>query len=248
MGMDLTLDLATRRLNRRMFLKLCLPVILAACSAPRGETPTAEPPATTHLPTLVPTQAPAIEATVPAVATVPATEVPAAVAPTLPPTPACGDEDDEVTLAQTEGPFFTPNSPERTSLLETGLAGTPMTLTGLVLNTRCLPVAGALVDFWHADDAGIYDNTGYKLRGHQFTDDQGRYTLETIVPGLYTGRTRHFHVKVQAANQPVLTTQLYFPDEPANASDGIFSPELLMEIEDADGMQSARFNFVLEVA
>ncbi|MDL1903090.1 hypothetical protein FBR02_20265, partial [Anaerolineae bacterium CFX9] len=119
----------------------------------------------------------------------------------LAPTPACGDDDDDdVTIAQTEGPFYTPNSPLRTSLLEEGLTGTPMLLTGYVLTTGCQPVANALVDFWHADDAGVYDNAGYRLRGHQFTDEAGRWTLETIVPGLYPGRTRHFHVKVQAPN------------------------------------------------
>src|SRR4051812_26260364 len=48
-------------------------------------------------------------------------------------TPACGDADD-VTPEQTEGPYFTRNSPERTSLLETGAAGTKLTLTGVVLD------------------------------------------------------------------------------------------------------------------
>ena len=86
----------------------------------------------------------------------------------------------------------------------------------------------ALVDFWQADDRGQYDNTGYRLRGHQFTDDTGHYRLETIVPGLYSGRTRHIHVKVQAPNQPVLTTQLYFHGEPANQRDFIFNPDLVM--------------------
>ena len=76
-----------------------------------------------------------------------------------------------------------------------------------------------------------YDNNGYRLRGHQFTDADGRYAFETIVPGLYPGRTRHFHVKFQAANNPVLTTQLYFPGEPDNERDGIFRPELLLTIE-----------------
>mgnify|MGYP000002783158 CR=1 FL=1 len=165
----------------------------------------------------------------------------------LAPTPACGDDDDE-TPAQTEGPYYTPNSPERASLLEAGMAGTVMILSGAVLKTDCQPVARALVDFWHADDAGVYDNVGYKLRGHQFTDDQGRYTLETVVPGLYPGRTRHFHVKVQAPNQPILTTQLYFPDEPGNASDGIYSPALLMAVEDIDTGKRAAFDFVLDMA
>src|ERR671923_286173 len=72
---------------------------------------------------------------------------------------------------------------------------------------------------------------GFPLRGHQFTDDAGRYRLETVVPGLYPGRTRHIHVKVQAPNQPVLTTQLYFPGEARNAADGIFNQALLMQVQ-----------------
>lgn len=158
-------------------------------------------------------------------------------------TPPCDDGDD-VTPAQTTGPFYTPDSPERTSLREPGIAGTPIVVSGSVLTTGCRPVAGALVDFWHADDHGVYDNAGYKLRGHQFTDAQGRYTLKTIVPGVYAGRTRHFHVKVQAPHRPVLTTQLYFPGEPRNARDGLYDSSLLMEVRDAGG-KAAAFDFVL---
>lgn len=164
---------------------------------------------------------------------------------TLPPTPACDDDDDDPTVAQTEGPFYTPDSPERTSLIEPGITGTPLLVTGHVLSTDCTPIAGALVDFWHCDDAGNYDNVGYLLRGHQFTDANGRYTLETIVPGLYPGRTRHFHVKVQAANGPILTTQLYFPNEPDNARDGIYVPELEMDVQSTADGQAATFDFVL---
>jgi protocatechuate 3,4-dioxygenase beta subunit len=102
------------------------------------------------------------------------------------------------------------------------------------------------VDFWQADDRGEYDNAGYRLRGHQFTDDAGRYRLETIVPGHYPGRTRHLHVRVQAPNGPVLTTQLYFPDEPANQRDGIFTPELVMKVRDVDAGKLATFDFVLQ--
>ena len=161
------------------------------------------------------------------------------------PTPACGDDDD-VTLAQTEGPFYTPNSPQRTSLLEPGITGTPLVVSGYVLSTDCQPVPGALLDFWHADDGGVYDNVGYRLRGHQFADAGGRYTLETIVPGLYPGRTRHIHVKVQSPNGPILTTQLYFPGEPRNDTDGIFRPELLMSVQALESSQAAAFDFVVE--
>lgn len=150
----------------------------------------------------------------------------------LAPTPECRDDDDlDLTLAQTEGPYFTPDSPERTSLREDGIAGELLTVSGFVYSSGCDPAPRALVDFWHCDADGVYDNVGYRLRGHQFTDDEGRFTLETIVPGVYPGRTRHIHVKVQAAGGPVLTTQLYFPDEPGNDRDGIFDPLLVMDIE-----------------
>ncbi len=165
---------------------------------------------------------------------------------TLQATPACPDADDE-TPAQTEGPFFKPRSPRRTSLREQGITGTPLVLAGQVLTRSCRPVAGALLDFWHADDKGVYDNAGFRLRGHQFADDAGRYRLETIVPGVYTGRTRHIHVKVQAPNGPVLTTQLYFPGEPRNQTDGIFNAKLLMAVRDGAGGRLATFTFVLDV-
>ena len=165
---------------------------------------------------------------------------------TLTATPSC-DDGDEATPAQTEGPYFTPNSPEKTSLLEAGMAGTKLVLTGTVVSTTCVPIANALVDFWQADDGGNYDNQGYRLRGHQFTDAQGRYSLTTIVPGLYPGRTRHIHVKAQAPNQPVLTTQLYFPGEPQNASDGIFREECLIGIANAADGRTGTFQFVLDV-
>jgi protocatechuate 3,4-dioxygenase beta subunit len=163
---------------------------------------------------------------------------------TLAPTPACGD-DDEPTAEQTEGPFFTPNSPERKSLLEDGMQGVYMLVSGRVLGTDCQPIAGALLDFWHCDANGVYDNEGYRLRGHQFTDEQGLYELETVMPGLYTGRTRHIHVKVERANGPVLTTQLYFPDEPDNLTDGIFDERLLMTMLSAESGIHGQFDFVL---
>jgi protocatechuate 3,4-dioxygenase beta subunit len=164
----------------------------------------------------------------------------------LGPTPACPD-DAQPTPRQTEGPFFKPDSPQRSSLLEPGIAGTKIVVSGLVLSTDCKPVARALVDFWQADDRGEYDNVGQRLRGHQFTDDQGRYRLETVVPGLYPGRTRHFHVKVQAPNRPVLTTQLYFPAEPQNQRDFIFNPQLVMKTQDAADGKLAAFDFVLDL-
>ena len=166
---------------------------------------------------------------------------------TLEATPACGAPEDP-TLAQTEGPYFTPRSPRRRSLLTPGLKGTRLVLTGRVLTTRCRPVPNALLDFWQADANGVYDNDGYRLRGHQRTDTLGRYRLETIVPAFYPGRTRHIHVKAQAPGRPVLTTQLYFPNVARNRSDGIFDPALLVRgLRHGAERWTARFDFVLDV-
>ena len=167
-----------------------------------------------------------------------------ATAAELPPTPACGAPA-AATARQTEGPYFKRDSPQRASLLAGAGAGDSLALGGRVLDSRCQPVAGVLLDFWQADGRGDYDNEGMRLRGHQFSNATGRYRLDTVVPGLYPGRTRHLHVRVQAPGGPVLTTQLYFPGEAGNRSDWIFAPSLqVVAVRDGDGLL-ASFDFVL---
>jgi protocatechuate 3,4-dioxygenase beta subunit len=163
----------------------------------------------------------------------------------LPATPACHDGD-EATLPQTEGPYFKPSSPARIELFEEGMAGQPIELIGLVLTRACKPVPAALLDFWQADANGEYDNSGFRLRGHQFTDAEGRYRLRSVVPGAYPGRTRHIHVKVQPRDGRVLTTQLYFPGEAKNRSDGLFRKSLLVRTAKNAGSLAGRFDFVVD--
>ena len=242
MGSGTVLKLS-RRFFRRRTLLVPLAAVLAACSGlGRGET---EQPGSSAQPA-----ADSQGTRAPASATQPTTQSSNSTQPaastTLPATPACEDDDDP-TPPQTAGPFYTPNTPLRTSLLDSGSAGTRLLLSGQVLSTRCTPLAGALLDFWHTNDAGEYDNEGYTFRGHQFADDEGRFVLETIVPGIYPGRTRHIHVRVQAPNQPILTTQLYFPSESGNQGDSIFDPALLVTLADAANGKEAQFTFVLDV-
>jgi len=167
-------------------------------------------------------------------------------------TPSCGQQP-QPTPRQMEGPYFTRNSPQRRSLLEDGVSGSRLVLSGQVRGLDCAPLAGVLLDFWQADGDGRYHNRDYRLRGHQFTDHDGRYRLETVVPGLYPGRTRHLHVKVQAPAGPVLTTQLYFTGEPRNREDPIFSAALLMSragssLQGESGAVQAGFDFAIPTA
>ena len=161
-------------------------------------------------------------------------------------TPACDDGGRRPHARADRGPDFTPDSPRRRNLVEPGMAGRRLVVSGVVLGTDCRPVPRALLDFWQADDAGEYDNEGYRLRGHQLADARGRYRLATIVPGLYPGRTRHIHVKVQRPRGEVLTTQLYFPGEARNRGDGIFDAALLMRLRRGDQPWAGGFSFVLD--
>jgi protocatechuate 3,4-dioxygenase beta subunit len=147
-----------------------------------------------------------------------------------------------VTPRQTEGPFYTPNTPKRISLVEPGSKAPQLVVLGTVLSADCKPVPNALLDFWHSDERGEYDNRGFRYRGHQFADAQGRYRLETIVPAEYPGRTRHIHVKVQAPGGRILTTQLYFAGDPGNRRDGLYRPEL--EMKKGKGEETS-FDFVV---
>jgi protocatechuate 3,4-dioxygenase beta subunit len=158
----------------------------------------------------------------------------------LVPTPASADPDETPTPSAGEGPFFTPRSPERATLLEPGVAGTPIDLSGRVLDTRGRPVPRALLDFWHADASGQYDTQGFRFRGHQYAGADGSFRLRTIVPGSY-GPPRHYHVKVRAERGTALTTQLLFPGDERNG--GPLDDRLLMAVDDGH----ARFDFVLDL-
>jgi len=215
-------------------------LLLAACAAPIDSAALTAPSAT---------RAASVTSALPATSQPTATIAPTKAIPTQTTSatvlPACTSPA-ALTLAQTEGPYYKAKSPERTALLEPGMGGTKLIVTGYVLTKDCQPIANAWLDFWQADDHGVYDNAGYRLRGHLFTDETGRFTLATILPGEYPGRTEHIHVKVQAPNGPILTTQLYFPGVAANDRDSIFDPALLADVQDTATGKVATFNFVVQ--
>jgi protocatechuate 3,4-dioxygenase beta subunit len=150
-----------------------------------------------------------------------------------------------VTPSSTAGPYYRSGSPERSSLVERGIPGQRVIVTGVVFDRDCEPVGGVWIDFWQADGRGRYDNSGYRLRGHQYTDSSGRFRLETVLPAAYGSRPPHIHVKLRAPGGSNLTTQLYFPGEKKNRTDWIFNQKLLITWAD-ESKKQAIFNFVLE--
>lgn len=152
-----------------------------------------------------------------------------------------------LTSPNQEGPFYSPGSPQRESLIEAGMAGNPVQISGYVYDQECNPLPGIKLEFWLADVNGNYDNTGYKLRGHTFTDERGFYTIESIEPTSYTGRPPHIHVKLfDPQGIEILTSQMYFPGS-ENSADVSAAPDLLVDYSDLDanGKQQVFFNFTV---
>lgn len=158
------------------------------------------------------------------------------------------------TLGQIQGPFYAWRSPRRRDIRDTYPGDTTLVLEGYVLDTSGRPLPGYVLDFWQTDETARYDNAGYRYRGHQFTDRQGRFELLTVAPRPYSAggqwRTAHIHAKAQGPGTRMLTTQLYFPDlADLNAMDPIFDPSLVLAESGSSGsVRRLRFDFILAEA
>jgi len=144
-----------------------------------------------------------------------------------------------ITPAQIEGPFY----PGRASfqaisdLTNGGKAkGKQINLNGQVVDRRCNPIAGALVELWQAAASGKYNHRNdpnkapldpsFKYWGKAVTDAQGNWHFKTVVPGAYPAsgdwwRPAHIHFKVANTGVPELTTQMYFLHDKYNEKDHI---------------------------
>lgn len=143
------------------------------------------------------------------------------------PSAPCTEADLTPAVADVSG--FKSGSPERASLIEAGVPGPRIILTGFVIGLKCGRVKSARLDFWHADPRGAMDAQRFRFRGHQLTDADGRYRLETTMPGAIGSRAPHLAVRLTPPGQPPLTTVLFFPDDPKNVRDQQFVPKLVMK-------------------
>jgi len=160
-----------------------------------------------------------------------------------------------------EGPFYTDNPPmiDNNKLAPDSEEGTRMIISGRILNLDCDEfIPNTIVDVWHANDAGAYDNQGFHLRGFTTSNEQGFYLFETIMPGKYLNgnkyRPSHIHYKITPPDFPTLTTQLYFSgdtDIPADAAASITSGEfdatdrIISLTENAEGKLEGTFDIVI---
>lgn len=120
------------------------------------------------------------------------------------------------------GPFYRPDSPMRNNLVIKGEPGTLIELSGTIRHIDCkTPYNKAKVELLHCNNDGLYDNASdeYRYRGTTFTDENGNYVFNTILPVPYNAaggpyRPAHFHVMITAEGYQPLITQLYFTGDP----------------------------------
>ena len=119
------------------------------------------------------------------------------------------------------GPFYRPMAPLRKSLIFEGLKGNRITVSGKVYTNDCeTTLKDALVEIWHCNTEGEYDNKSSKMlhRASWKTDKSGNYSFKTILPGKYLNgelyRPSHIHFRVTAKEHQELISQIYFAGDP----------------------------------
>ena len=137
------------------------------------------------------------------------------------PTLVLGQECD-LTTDDIMGPYFVEGAPIRTVIAHPDELGQRLFVSGRILQNDCeTPISGAMLEVWHANDAGCYsinldcstgnpENDDYNLRGKMFSNENGQYAFETILPGYYANRPQHIHIKITTPDEEVLISQLYF--------------------------------------
>ncbi|KDM67001.1 MULTISPECIES: catechol 1,2-dioxygenase [Acidiphilium] len=156
-----------------------------------------------------------------------------------------------------EGPLWVPGAPlckGEARLDQDPEAGEALFMEGQVRDIEGRPVAGAIVDVWHANTKGGYSHfdpsqSRYNLRRRIETDAEGRYRFRSILPagygcppegptqqlldrmGRHGRRPAHIHFFVTAPGFRKLTTQIniegdeYLHDDFAFATrDGLIPP------------------------
>jgi catechol 1,2-dioxygenase len=175
-----------------------------------------------------------------------------------------------------EGPLFVEGAPlsdGSASLNRAGDAGEPLAMSGTVFDAEGQPVAGAVIDVWHANAKGSYSifdtsQPGFNLRAKIRTGSDGHYAFDTVMPvgyscppggatetllakvGRHGARPAHVHFFVRAPGQRALTTQINIADDPLVNDDFAFATRegLIPPISRDDSGARISFDFHLQPA
>jgi catechol 1,2-dioxygenase len=179
------------------------------------------------------------------------------------------------TQANNLGPFWREGAPHLqngASLLQAPTPGSKLTFSGLVLNEKKEPVAGAEVDVWHSSTVGLYENQDpsqpeMNLRGVFVTDAQGRFSFTSVKPAGYpvpndgpagallkaqkrhNMRPAHLHFLIYKPGFKTIASQVYVQDDPYLETDSQFGVTKALignYRKEKDSSYSLEFTFVVE--
>ncbi len=181
-----------------------------------------------------------------------------------------------LTPSQIDGPFYPMAIQDydwdltRVSVGNGRAQGEVIEVTGRVLDAKCQPLPGCVIEVWQANVHGRYSHPRDEGKGRSLdpnfqgyarlpTDKDGRYRFLTITPGAYAAmgdwiRPPHIHFTVHAPFNPSVTTQMYFAGHPLNAKDLLLAPlspaqraslEVGFDTVKADGICTGTFNLAL---
>jgi len=175
------------------------------------------------------------------------------------PTALLSRQDCNITNNDILGPYWAENHPYRAILANIDEPGTRIYITGTIKANNCdTPIENAIVDVWHANNDGCYtifqecdtgntDEDPYNLRGQMLTNENGEYAFESIWPGYYSGRPRHFHYKIRTPDNHELVTQCYFLIDPeVNDSWILDHPGLVIPLEEGEEGLYGSFDIIMD--
>jgi protocatechuate 3,4-dioxygenase beta subunit len=130
-------------------------------------------------------------------------------------------------------------------------------ISGQLLASDCrTPLPDTLVEIWHTDPEGRYDQSdNFYLRGQFRTDAKGRFKFATIPPGHYRQGSKwhpvHINFRINHPAIPPLFTRLYFSDDPYLKNLPESARPLISRLVEKTGPTglgwAARFDIVLPV-
>jgi catechol 1,2-dioxygenase len=179
------------------------------------------------------------------------------------------ERDARTTESTVEGPFWAPGAPERQcgdSIAERP-GGTPLLMTGRIVDLDGSPIPGATIDVWQNSPDGLYavqdpEAPPHHLRGRFRTGADGAYAFLGVRPtpyeipgdgpvgamlraaGRHAWRPAHIHVAVSAPGFQTVVTHIFDESSDFLDSDAVFAvkPSLVKRFvpRDADDPERPR--------
>lgn len=163
----------------------------------------------------------------------------------------------KVTTSDVLGPYYRPDAPVRNNIRRVVDVNHLIEISGTVkLNDCRTPLKNIYIEFWHANSNGHYDNDSkeFYYRAKVKTDNNGNYSLKTILPGRYMTDGKflpaHINFRIKTDLTKELVSQIYFEGDPYLNPQTVFDQKMSDRIvslkNSKQDIKKGLFDIVLE--